>query len=383
MALMAGSAKVDITPRSPTRLTGYGARTDPHDGVLDPISLRALYVRGSSGDGLLVTADILWFYSDAIERMQEAMAAELGLLPERTLFCGTHTHGGPEVRKENANPEWVAHLESKALAAAALAKLRLQPVTLKGGRGSSAIGINRRELLPDGRVVLGNNPDGPIDRELIALSLESESGQVVSRLGSFACHGVVLGNRNMKISGDWCGVAATKIEASLNGGTFMFVNGGSANVNPVIATQDEYEPVVELADRFVTDYGEACRGLAPLEEDDEVDGAETVLHVPRKKKDVEDGKGRLRPIAIKGLRIGPARLVGFPGEVFSQTTMAVKEESPHKWTMVSSYTAGGHGGYIPVKEAFVTGGYEVGTSPYSEDGEGVLREGFLEMLRGM
>jgi neutral ceramidase len=384
VGLMAGSARLDITPTAPTRMAGYAGRKELHDGVLDPISLRALYLRGSSGDVLLVTADILWFHADGITRMSEMMAAQMGLQPERILFCGTHSHAAPDVRTdargETVNWEWLAHLEAKAVAAAALAKLRLQPVALKGARGSSAIGINRRELLPDGRVILGKNPEGPIDREIVAVSVQAEDGQVVAQIGNFACHGVVLGNRNLKISGDWCGVAASSIEEDLNGGAFMFVNGGSGNINSLHHPHVEYEPVLELANQFVSDCGEMNRSLASLTEDDEVGGLEETLHLPRKHKDVEDGMGRTRPITIKGLRIGPLRLAGFPGEVFSETTIAVKEGSPHDWTMVASYTAGGHGGYVPVKEAYDTGGYEVSASPFSEDAEAVLRKGFLHLL---
>lgn len=386
MALMAGAATVDMTPQAPTRMAGYAVRKDLHDGVLDPISLRSLYVRGPSGDALLVTADVLWFYQDGITRMTDAMARELGLDPERVLFCGSHTHAAPDVqldlKNEVVNREWVAHLEAKALAAAALARLRLKPVTVRGGRGSSAIGINRREQQADGKVILGQNPDGAIDREIVAASLDGEDGRPVAQIGNFACHGVVLWYRNLKISGDWCGVAASKIEAE-TGCPFLFMNGGCANVNPIHHPQADYEPVLELAEQFVEDYGEATAGSAPLEDDDTVSGLRTTLQIPRKQVDVEGGMGRTRPITIQGLRIGPLCLVGFPGEVFSETAMAVKEESPRDWTMVGSYTAGGHGGYIPVKEAFDTGGYEVRVSPYSEDGEAVLRAGFLEMLRDL
>ena len=63
MALEAGAAVVDITPRSPCRLAGYAARDHEHEGVYDRLSLRALYVRGGSEDVLLVSADIIWFCS--------------------------------------------------------------------------------------------------------------------------------------------------------------------------------------------------------------------------------------------------------------------------------------------------------------------------------
>lgn len=59
MALSAGSAVVDITPRTPCNLAGFASRDHAHEGVHDPIALRALYVRGEGGDGLLVSADVI------------------------------------------------------------------------------------------------------------------------------------------------------------------------------------------------------------------------------------------------------------------------------------------------------------------------------------
>ena len=379
MSLLAGSAVLDITPRTPCHLAGYGSRDHTHEGVNDPLSLRALYIRGASGDGLLVSADILWFYEDAIERMLPILEAELGLPPANVLFCGTHTHSAPTVSREHANREWLSVLEKQAVAAAAIAKTRLQEAVLKSARGASHIGVNRRELTPDGRLILGINPDGPADREIVVVSLESADGNPVARICNFACHGTTLSGHNYMISGDWMGQAASKIEAKM-GGAFLFVPGGSANVCPRIDRQTAFEPVAELAEEFAGDFQRTCENLEPLPEDEAVAGKELTIYLPRKLRDVEDGQGKRRPIRIRGLRIGPLRMAGYPGEVFSQTTMAVKEESPHALTMVSSYTSGGHAGYVPVAEAYETGGYEVRVSPYAEGAETTLREGFLDLL---
>ena len=78
------------------------------------------------------------------------------------------------------------------------------------------------------------------------------------------------------------------------------------------------------------------------------------------------------------MRIGPLKIIGFPGEVFAQTAMAVKDENP--MTMVCSYIAGSRAGYVPVAEAYETGGYEVRVSPYAEEAEAILRQGFFQLL---
>ena len=380
MGLMAGSAVVDITPKSPCHLAGYGGRDHAHEGIHDPLSLRALYVRGASGDALLVSADLLWFYEDMIERMEAVLERELGLKPSDVLFCGTHTHSAPTVSRERVNHEWRTMVEKQAVAAAALAHGRLKEVSLGVGRGSCDIGINRREQKPTGEVVLGKNPEGTIDRELIVLAFDGPEGEPVARIASFACHGVVLSGRNYQISGDWLGMAAAKIEAGMSRAAMILLNGGAANVNPVVGPQEDFEPVEAHAGEFVDSYSAACGALQAVDGQDDAGGADLEILMPRKLRDVEDGRGKFRPLRIRGLRIGPLRIVGHPGEVFSETTMAVKAASPHKLTMVNSYTGGGSGGYVPVAEAYETGGYEVRVTPYAEGAESVLRRGFLDLL---
>jgi hypothetical protein len=319
---------------------------------------------------------------DIIERILPELEAQLGLKPSNVLLCGTHTHSAPTPSREKANREWIHVLERQTVAAAAIARTRLAEVRMTTARGSCKIGINRREQRPGGQVVLGQNPKGPIDRELIAVGLTNSKRQAVARIANFACHGVVLSGRNYHISSDWPGNAAAELEKS-KGSPFIFLNGGCANVNPRIGPQEEFEPVTQLAREFVKDFNTAARKLKSAGTEDAVGGREHVIHMPRKLRDVEDGQGKTREIRLKGLRIGPLRVVGYPGEVFSETTMAVKKASPHPLSMVCSYTAGGSGGYVPVAEAYDTGGYEVRVSPYAEGAETVLREGFLDLLKAL
>ena len=379
MGLKAGAARVDVTPVSPCNLAGYGGRDHTHEGVHDAIFARALYVRGEQGEGLILSGDILWYHEAFLPRLLSELENQLGI-PEDCVFSfGTHTHSAPAVSRETANRQWVSTLEASVLAAAALARMRAEDAVLSEGRGSCGIGINRRQQVENGSIILGKNPDGPIDRELILLCVNTSEGKPIARLCNFACHGVVLSGRNYLISGDWPGHAATLLEEKLDC-PFLFFNGGAANVNPVIGPQESFEPVAEHATEFVSSVDAAGGKAKDVVGEPVVAGTVRKLELPRKAQDVQGGMGKTRSIAIQGLRVGPLRMVGFPGEVFSETTMAVKHSSPHDLTMVGSYACGGSGGYVPVDEAYDTGGYEVKVSPYSEGAEGILRQGFLDVL---
>jgi neutral ceramidase len=85
------------------------------------------------------------------------------------------------------------------------------------------------------------------------------------------------------------------------------------------------------------------------------------------------------PWPLQGIRIGDIALVATGGEPFSQIGVSIRKRSPFPYTLVSGYTNGGFG-YIPTREAFPYGGYEVETTPFSEDAADVLIEHAVKLL---
>ena len=61
---------------------------------------------------------------------------------------------------------------------------------------------------------------------------------------------------------------------------------------------------------------------------------------------------------VSALRFGDVALVTAPGEIFTETGMAVKRRSPLPRTCYVGYTNGSIG-YVPVPAAYDEGGYEV------------------------
>lgn len=370
MGLLIGAARRDITPRVPCRLAGYAARNKPHEGIHAPLSLRALYARGEDGtQAVLISADLIWFGGIAAPEVRGAVGKELGVPESHVLVAGTHTHSAPD----GGNAQYLATVAAQALAAAALAKDRARPGRLSVARGKSGIGVNRRERRRGGKIVLGRNPDGPIDREIVAVAADGMDGRPIARLANFACHGVVLSQENYQVSGDWPGLAAAAIERRMDGAPFLFFNGGCGNVNPRVGPQEEFGPVAAIADEFVGDYLDAAgRFTAVTEEEPAVFGGTGHVEPARK-----DGSGGGDRVPVHGIRLGGVRLVGFPGEIFSETTMAVKVAHPGKTVMVAGYVNDSESGYVPVREAYAEGGYEVDTSRFDENAEEIVRAGLI------
>ena len=80
--------------------------------------------------------------------------------------------------------------------------------------------------------------------------------------------------------------------------------------------------------------------------------------------------------------LGDASIVALPGEIFVELGLAIKEGSPYKNTLVLTL-ANNSIGYIPNKDAFQYGAYEVEVSMIAE-GEGEkLVESSLGQLQDM
>jgi hypothetical protein len=113
-----------------------------------------------------------------------------------------------------------------------LAALRNQvPATLGHGVGHVSFPVNRREER-GGRIVLGFNPIGPIDRSVPVLRINSGDGNVLGIVFGAACHNTTLPRDSLSISGDFAGYAQFSLERSYPGAQAMFVQGCGGDVGP-------------------------------------------------------------------------------------------------------------------------------------------------------
>ena len=87
-----GLAEVDLTPDSPRPLAGFiGQVRTPYVGVDTRCFARALTVESASGAVTVLTADLLLINA----KMARAVADRAGVRPDQIYFTSSHTHGGP------------------------------------------------------------------------------------------------------------------------------------------------------------------------------------------------------------------------------------------------------------------------------------------------
>lgn len=403
MTLHLGLARADITPPVGIPMVGFAGRDDSTD-VHDPLTATALLLVDAGDPLLLVCMDLLQLTGDTVATCRQAMATASGVPAERIMLACAHNHYGPNVDRGEGRDVVDAYRHHLLHVLAGLAqRAAAAPVEtrLGVGWGASDIGINRRERRSDGQIVLGNNPDGPVDRDVGVARFDAPDGTPLAVIAHFACHPVCQGSRMTALSADYPGSMRHVVE-SLAGAPCLFLQGAGANINP-IRMEHAYEPARTLGTRLgcevarvwetieprassgvaaVTEwvelpgyrYGSEANARALREElrrqaeKLEVPGASTSARywTQARLERVEQvvatwsGQGTLEPVRaeLQAWRIGELALTSAPGEIFNEIGCRVKQASPFRHTFFAAY-ANGSIGYVPVREAYPEGGYEV------------------------
>ena len=103
-------------------------------------------------------------------------------------------------------------VEDALIDALKLARGGMQPAKCGFGSGSANVNINRRAQLNDGTWWLGYNPDGPSDKTVAVVKIESVQGAPIALLVNYAMHGTGMGQDNYQISADVAGATSTYVE---------------------------------------------------------------------------------------------------------------------------------------------------------------------------
>ena len=384
----AAVVKVDITPKTPQWLMGYGPRKST--GVRDPIFHKVAALDDGGTQVFIVASDLCLFSPTVYAEVTAELKKEMGLEPRQLWWTVTHSHSTPEVGppgmydillKGRSDHPWDRDYH-------AFVKTQL----IAGVREARA-NINRRARDADGKISLGLNPDGPTDRQIGLIRLERADGSPLGFIANYAMHGTVLNGTMLQITGDGPGVVASYVEEKL-GAPMLYVNGACGNLAPIYTTQDlnkshigEFR--VLLGDKIL----DANRTLGPGTADTKLWLGEKWIETPRKEglEWTEDMKAFAAKTAggvdvvrvpVGFLRINDTVLWGSPIELFCEIALRVRAESPYRHNFYFGYMNGWLG-YLPTAEAFRDGGYEPRTSPFSAQAEKDYGEGVIAFIQGM
>lgn len=237
--LLAGVARTIITPPIGIRLLGYTVQEGCSQDVERELTATVLVLSDGVTSVVIAGLDLLFVPMPYSDRIRAAIGQRLGIPGENVLLNGSHTHLGPmfpgwqqeDSPQRELQERYVEHLEDVLLGAASSAWLKRQPARLGSGRGAAPLGVNRREKMPDGGIIIGENLDGPIDRAVDVIRIDDLAGKPLAVVMSAACHTVVLGPKTLSYSPDFIGPAREVIESAI-GAPSLFLQGAAGNINP-------------------------------------------------------------------------------------------------------------------------------------------------------
>ena len=399
-SLRAAAVKVDITPKTAQWLLGYQARQS--NGVHDNIYHRVLALEAGGTPFYLISSDVCLFSPNFHDTVVRELQQRTGIDSAQVWWSVTHTHAAPEVGPPDMykallgrsdhdwDREYTSFFTNALIEAVRTARDTLEPARLSFATTTANANINRRARDVDGRISLGLNPDGPVDRQVNLIRIQRADGTPIALVVNYAMHGTVMSGQNLKISGDGPGVVAAYLEEQL-GGTVLYVNGAAGNIAPIYSVYADASSGhlsqfrVLLGDRVIA----AVRGMPAGTDRVVIRHAAQVVETARRPDlawpdelaaYATPDRERIR-LPLRFLAINETVIWAAPVEMFCEIAMNIRERSPFKRTFYFGYTNGWFG-YMPTAKGFEEGGYEPRTSPFTAQVEAdVTREAMAVLKR--
>jgi hypothetical protein len=421
--LKAGVAFVDITAPIPFRMHGYFYER-LSTGIKDPLYARAIVLQQGKELAAFVFCDLVGIpYAETAPARKKASEAT-GIPVEHIAVTATHTHTGPQffmalsdywheqaVAKHGKDPydsaAYQAELIDKIADAVVQAKAALAPVEVRSGIAhEDRISFNRRYRMKGGAVRFNpaiNNPDiigpaGPIDPQVGIITFSKAGAKEPSSvLVSFAMHADTTGGT--LYSADYIHGLDERLKHSF-GPDFkvLFGTGTCGDINHRDVHSEKQRTPEELGSMLGDKVEDAIRkGELPsikhptlavrstkvpgkLQQMTETDIAKAKakmegLGTPGfpfmdaveacKVMDVERLRkiwGDTVPLEVQAFRLDDdTAIVTLPSEIFVNLGLSIKAASPFKTTLVIEL-ANDSVAYIPTRQAFLEGSYEVTNS---------------------
>ena len=397
-ALMAGTAKINITPHTPIPMSGYGSRKDPFKGVHDSIFARVIVFSDGKNKAALISMETIGVSNTFWKDVTDVLEKKTGIKKEFVLLSAVHNHNGPvtNVYDESNSPEILAYIEElkgKIIAVTKDAMQNMVPVSIGVGKGECKMNINRRAQDGKGQITLGMNPYGACDREVGVIRVDN-SAKPIALIMNWPCHGVVLGPKNYLISGDWPGAASGYVE-NLVGGNFIapVTIGASGDINPLYGPHIDFDSNNAYAfgrDAIGEDLGKeslrVSKGLKTFSVA-LISASQRVISLPAKPEETEPGKFQQPKstendslkVRLSVLKIGNIVLTGVSGEVFNEISVKMRGQSPYAFTFMITH-CNGSSGYLVTDAAYAEGGYEVSSTSAKSGAEKAIIENLLAMI---
>ena len=386
-----------ITPPVGGHLYGYNPDI-VSESVNDDLTVTVFYFEQDGKKALMLSICVCEINTALCDEIRQLLEQKTGVQKENIMLCAIHTHSAPNVAgtegwgdidREYCDSIFVP----KILKAAESAVSKTVSVKMKSAFGDSLVGVNRRQTLADGRVVFGQDTDGPFNKKMTVLSFEDENGKCVANMVHYGCHGTAAGE-NCEITRDWSGIMVDALEAK-SGGITAFFNGSVGDAGPRISngkTTGDIGYVRELGEIAARDVLAIYEKIGEPETPSLCAGSDT-LKIPLKPRECTEVCGKMYEkykdktenlgalikdyletvmrlngenaeekehfeISQQTVVLGYFVFTGIPFEMFAETGFAVDGGVKNKNVLCVS-CCNGFEGYFAPQDELCRGGYEV------------------------
>lgn len=362
----------------------------------------------------IISCDVCMVQRDILDEICRNIETDFGIPFENILIAATHTHHAPATATIlgcSKNELFCRRMKDSTLSAvhAAISKLKksneLEIYFWLGEE--STVGQNSRLLMKDGTIYwVGSKedalrPTGPFDPELPVMVFKQADGDIKALIFNHSTHNIGARQSNKRSPGFY-GLAAQELEKEL-GGTVIFLPGAAGSTHNLTLSTDEmvlriksaikkalsfsqYRAVSfmksvkreieyhirkfdeEKEDKAISYY--CNKRLSSSESNIEVfkEFARSPESVVKTFKEMRhkllEYQDKVCKTWLQVIVLGDIALVGIPGEFFTELGIQIKRQSPFRYTYIIEL-ANDYIGYIPDKQAFDLGGYQVWTGFHS------------------
>lgn len=428
-----GYGKADITPSGSVPLAGYGNANDRMStSVVAKIFATCIAMTEGDETVLLFTQDMtksVDYWTDAVRSKIET---ELGIPGNRVMICSTHTHTAPETYSNNPVILEYQKLYLQAMVEAAKAALAdRSPATISGVKTEAPdMAFVRHYTTSDGQYTDNTNvPAGAVlvghpteaDDEMILVKFDREGDKKDVLLVNWQVHpdhSSALGFTS--ISADFIGPMRDKLEADTGMEVAYFTGDtGNQTAHSRIRTEENGLDWREYGEKLAQIATEALPNLTPIEgkgiKASQVKFTYAMNHANEDKfmeaKEVvalgnnEAGKALAKKYGIETYNeasnilarmdrpaedtvelntfyVAGMAFITAPFELFSDTGIHIKENSPFKFTLLFT-NANDWNSYLAPEYAYEYVSYESSAGHLAKGAAEAVLDKYMEMLNGL
>ncbi len=423
--LTAGAARVSIVPPFPTHMGGFGDRMETFEDAKDELYARALALHDGERAVIIIGSDLMAIDGQLVQRAREIITKNTGVPASHIMISCAHNHSAPSYYQKAR--QGITELPLEDFLVDQFAKAGTEAFD---NRVPASAGFKYGEITGATRNRQQNNED-VLDTTVGVLRVEErESGSVIGLLYNFTGHPVILGSKNLQLSGEFPGWASRTVEDAL-GGVAVFTQGACGDITvhrqgdpwseiqrlgrliagEVIKTAEFIRP----SDDFTVDAASTVLALQPkpippvvdseqaladaekaFEDSVKADAPDQLQRQLRQLVDLHAANLRQGKMIVEGaveqrysldaevqvMRVGDLVLVAVPGELFVEYALKLRARilQTYQRPMILVGYANHYLGYIVTPRAMQTGGYEAAVARVGPDAGREMVEAAMGLL---